>query len=482
MSNPVHQEISKQMLAIYYLESRSLPDWDLILEAIQLAKIEPTFDNIRYANWLFYALEDLFKIVKNSWVTTVHIDEANHTVTLIKHDLFTNKVGVIDSEPFTYSPNDIRWDAFYKGKTLDELNRNPYVNQVDQFEYEVLEKNERKMELLPEDFVNERNVREGYKHAFEPVINRDFARISFVRFIERIQSGNRISSKFGTPELVNRHQHLLNYYNMPEFQTEIRSTFGNEYVKVFLKDQTRFQEIQIILNGLPSIKRVNITENNETDLTVYPGKFSTAKEIQAEITSTLNVVFAGKPSDPIIKDDVLDGISEPVYKKILNLISYFGKNLEKFSSLHSKFDEEGFREYFLPFLNVMSDSHSATGETFNKIGKTDILIQNQKGENVFIAECKVWGGEGEVTKAVDQLLERYVTWRDEKVSLIIFNKTVQGFSAIVTKAIDALKKHPSFKEYKGQVENSRASFIFKHPEDPEKTVELELMMFNCTGN
>jgi hypothetical protein len=33
----------------------------------------------------------------------------------------------------------------------------------------------------------------------------------------------------------------------------------------------------------------------------------------------------------------------------------------------------------------------ATGETFNHVGKTDILIRHEN-KNVFVAECKFWGG------------------------------------------------------------------------------------------
>ncbi|WP_418181364.1 hypothetical protein ACNSOL_11735 (plasmid) [Aliarcobacter lanthieri] len=65
---------------------------------------------------------------------------------------------------------------------------------------------------------------------------------------------------------------------------------------------------------------------------------------------------------------------------IIDEVNKFGLNLEKLSSLKSKFDEEGYRDYFLPHLNSISTSHSTTGETFNKKGKTDILIQNGTGE------------------------------------------------------------------------------------------------------
>lgn len=266
---------------------------------------------------------------------------------------------------------------------------------------------------------------------------------------------------------------------MPNYVTEIREMFDKKYVKVALKDKTRLEEIQIFLRNLPSIKSVNITKNKETDLTIYPNKVYSAEETEKEVNEALKIVFESKPADPVIREDILSGISEQAYRKIINLVYHFGKNLEKLTALHSKFDEEGFREYFLPYLNAMSTSHNATGETFNKIGKTDILIQNQKGENVFIAECKVWGGEGQIHPAIDQLLERYVTWRDEKLAFIIFNKTVKGFSAIIDKTILEIQKHPNCKEYLGKSQDSCASFIFVHPEDPAKTVSLELIMFNC---
>ena len=99
---------------------------------------------------------------------------------------------------------------------------------------------------------------------------------------------------------------------MPDFATEIRESFDKKYLKVFLKDKSRLKEIQIVLTDLPSIKRVNITENNELDLTIYPNKVYSAEEMQKEVTETLTVIFTAAPVDPIIKDDILAGISVPV--------------------------------------------------------------------------------------------------------------------------------------------------------------------------
>lgn len=266
---------------------------------------------------------------------------------------------------------------------------------------------------------------------------------------------------------------------MSDFQTEKRITHNKEYVKVFIKDQTKFATIRTLLSELQSIRTVNITKNNETDLTVYPSKFYSADETIQEITVSLECLFRGRPLDPIIDNEGLSNISEKAYTQILDKISNYGQNLEKYKDLYDKFDEEGFRNFFLPFLNSISTQHTATGETFNKIGKTDILIQDENGQNVFIAECKLWKGEGEIENAINQLLDRYVTWRDEKVAIIFFNKTVKKFSEIIDKAIASIKSHKNFKQFIGQRNATSYSFIFTNPDDPDKSIKLELIMFNC---
>lgn len=131
------------------------------------------------------------------------------------------------------------------------------------------------------------------------------------------------------------------------------------------------------------------------------------------------------------------------------------------------------------FIIIFSLSHSATGETFNKKGKTDILIQNGSGENVFIGECKIWNGEKLFLAAIDQLLERYVSWRDEYTALIIFNKDNKDFSNLISVAKEAISKHPNFHSYIKDNKDTSISYIFKNKEDPSKTVRLELMLFNC---
>src|SRR5690606_5018776 len=226
-----------------------------------------------------------------------------------------------------------------------------------------------------------------------------------------------------------------------------------EYLKVYLRDNSKIEDVAVFINSLQSVRTCNVTENKETDLTVYPAKTYSADETSSEIEVALNSYFNRGQYDPVFEDNI-SSLSDEGYGNILNQIYGFGQNLEKYKTLYDKFDEEGFRDFFLPHLNLISKSHAATGETFNKLGKTDILIQDENGINVFIAECKLWKGESELSKAIDQLLDRYVTWRDEKVALIVFNKDMKNFTELMAKAVEKLKKHPLFDKYLGKRKDS----------------------------
>lgn len=97
------------------------------------------------------------------------------------------------------------------------------------------------------------------------------------------------------------------------------------------------------------------------------------------------------------------------------------------------------RDHFLLQLNGHYEG-GATGETFNASGKTDILIRAEN-RNVFIAECKFWRGKKAFDEAIDQLLG-YLTWRDSKCALIVFNKTWNS-GAVRQKMHEVMSGDPS---------------------------------------
>lgn len=267
---------------------------------------------------------------------------------------------------------------------------------------------------------------------------------------------------------------------MPKYLIEHREAFENPYLKVKLKDNSNLDKVQKLLKNLQSIKNINITPNNRTDITVYPSDFFNPSETEQEIKVQLESFFSTQPFDPVFEETNIPSISDKAYEELIKEINIFGHNLEKYKGLYSKFDENGFRDFFLPHLNSISKQYSATGETFNKVGKTDILIQDNKSDNLFVAECKIWHGEQELLNAIDQLIERYVTWRDECTALIIFNKQNKDFSAVLSKAKNSMEKHPLHVNTNKENLESSISYTFKNSDDPNKKIKLELIIFNCT--
>lgn len=136
-----------------------------------------------------------------------------------------------------------------------------------------------------------------------------------------------------------------------------------------------------------------------------------------------------RPPQPGGKLPVEPGISEELYELILGVLRHALRTYETTPGTYSGLDEEAMRDLLLAHLNSYFQGGIAAGEVFRRSGKTDICVQD-KSRAAFVGECKVWGGAGQVAGDVDQLLG-YLTWRDSKAALIVFNKTVAEFSAVV---------------------------------------------------
>lgn len=171
-------------------------------------------------------------------------------------------------------------------------------------------------------------------------------------------------------------------------------------------------------------------------------------------------------------------MAKEMYDDILKVIYDLGKSMEKKPSTYKDKDEEGIRDQFLLVLETRYDSTTASGETFNRGGKTDIILKYAKdGSNLFVAECKFWHGASEFHKAISQLFDRYLTWRDSKTALMLF-VTNKDF----TNVIDTIKKetsnHPYFLKSVGTRGETSFSFHFHLPQDKDKTVFLEIIAFH----
>jgi hypothetical protein len=192
-----------------------------------------------------------------------------------------------------------------------------------------------------------------------------------------------------------------------------------------------------------------------------------APEVRRKITPRIPAATPGnyKP-EPVLE--------EAEYQHILSVIEGMAKTMERDPRVFQKLNEESLRTMFLVPLNGHYQG-DATGETFNFTGKTDILIRSGD-RNIFIAECKFWGGLAKMVETVDQLLG-YLSWRDSKTAIIVFNRN-RDFSKVLQTIPDAMRGHPNFQKDEGKHGDTRFRYVFRHKDDVAKVLHVTVMVFD----
>jgi len=165
-------------------------------------------------------------------------------------------------------------------------------------------------------------------------------------------------------------------------------------------------------------------------------------------------------------------IAEAEYQNILRIIENMSFVMERNPRVFSAAPEETIRDHYLVQLNGQYEG-TATGETFNGVGHTDIIVRDDN-VNLFIAECKIWRGQKEFAEAIDQLFG-YVTWRDTKIALIIFSRNADT-TAVVQSAMKALQEHPDYKRDARMEGETRIRAIFGKPGDHSRDIILTALI------
>jgi hypothetical protein len=167
-------------------------------------------------------------------------------------------------------------------------------------------------------------------------------------------------------------------------------------------------------------------------------------------------------------------LPDSVYMEILQMIHDVGKNFERLPSTYADKDEEQLRDHILMFLEP-NFIGTATGETFNKSGKTDILLRHE-GSNIFIAECKFWKGAKSFESAVSQLLG-YLTWRDSKAAVIVFVRN-KDFTQVLQTAGQEIARHPNYLKLICTKEDTWSIHHVHLNDDRNRIVHLAVMLFH----
>lgn len=240
-----------------------------------------------------------------------------------------------------------------------------------------------------------------------------------------------------------------------EWNNSVEGLIRDEFKRVkekFIKENDFFAAINISTNkntesifSVPTIKKVDIPQP----------KVDKNKE------------FASIPT-----------MSQNMYADILKVVYDAGKSMEKKPALYQDKDEEGLRDQFLFILETRYEGITATGETFNKRGKTDIILKySADNTNLFVAECKFWKGASEFHQAINQLFDRYLTWRDSKVALLFFVQNKDFSKVLETVKVEA-KEHSYYKKTINYNGESSFSYVYKLPNDEDKEVFLEIILFH----
>lgn len=166
-------------------------------------------------------------------------------------------------------------------------------------------------------------------------------------------------------------------------------------------------------------------------------------------------------------------LSAETYEQVLGIARGMSVAMERSPKTFGRLNEEAIRDQFLVPLNGQYQG-AATSETFNFEGKTDILIR-EKGRNVFIAECKFWGGPAKLSATVDQLLG-YASWRDTQTAILLFNRG-RSMTHVLANVGPTIRAHPSFVReipYGGETD---FRFVLCHRDDPERELTLTILAF-----
>ena len=167
-------------------------------------------------------------------------------------------------------------------------------------------------------------------------------------------------------------------------------------------------------------------------------------------------------------------INPKILNSIIDVLIKGGKTFESTPESFGKLTEPDLRNVLISFLNGNFEIR-AVGEAFNKIGKADISLR-YSGNNLFVAECKFWGGVKKYSETIDQLFG-YLTWR-ENIGVLIFFVKQKHFTDIIKKAKESASSHNSFIP-NSMCEKSKSYFTTQNifPDDKQKRVVIHHLLF-----
>jgi hypothetical protein len=288
---------------------------------------------------------------------------------------------------------------------------------------------------------------------------------------------------FNPPQAqISNDEILVTYNEVEPDSTRLKAAFESEIDNIvkhvgFLKN-----DIESYNQGLKSYARERIEarrgkilkDQGIVDALGYPIKAAAGMPTTYTVAEVKKKVVIQKPAATIAPYAPEPSLELSNYEAILRIMSDMVMVVERSPRAFKDMHEEDLRQHFLVQLNGHFEG-SATGETFNYEGKTDILIR-VNGKNIFIAECMFWKGEKSLLDKIDQLLG-YASWRDTKTAILVFNRDV-NFSTVIKNIPEAVKRHPNFKRQQEYASETGYRFILCNKDDKNRELILTVLAFN----
>jgi len=292
---------------------------------------------------------------------------------------------------------------------------------------------------------------------------------------------------------------VLNLENTQPKESEIHSDENGFYIRTNLVPQNakeiveKYEQMisQLVIHKNTEVRRGNevFREQLVNLITERKSKLKIQTDMIGQLSQIIPIVQRIKPFSPVVpltkKKQIVINPPQPrisvdpkidpdILEAIIDVLIRGGKTFETAPETFAKLNEEDLRNILISFLNGNFELH-AVAEAFNKLGKSDISLR-YSGNNLFVAECKFWGGADLYDDAIDQLF-KYLTWRENIGVLIAFVRE-RDFTSIIRKSKEATSSHTTFMADSLR-EKAASYFVTRHifPEDKEKNIEIHHLLF-----
>lgn len=391
-------------------------------------------------------------------------------------------------------------NAFQRAKDIIEGESEDYILNVNQTEYISHLTNRFQMEIpiilfdevyadsyeddIPMEYFSRSFDRFGVDKAKKEII-QFFIPVSGYVDLLNYSPASSISIGGGGDFTVKSDAIVAEFINFNNDGKKIKQDFDNEVRGIHRNYDTLKSDIETFNNSLESNLK-NVFAQRKTKLLNKNNLMSSLGVPLKKKNSTSSTFSIPEPRlkekisihKPIVTEKGFvpePTLDEDNYLHILKFINDVGKNFERMPSVYQNKGEEDLRDHILMTLNPHFELGSASGETFNKSGKTDIQLRYDSSV-VFIAECKFWTGEKGYLKTISQLLN-YLTWRDTKASVIMFVKQ-QDFSSILEKVKTSTKTHENYLSYVNNTDENWFNYRFHIYGDENRELKLAVQLYH----